>query len=76
MAKARPLIKDPLALWQRAFEAVFELREPLIGDRDGYRPTSMLYEVYEDVLPDILNTLYSLPHPMPWPRLRESTHLA
>ncbi|WP_329584606.1 hypothetical protein OG500_30145 [Kitasatospora sp. NBC_01250] len=76
VAKARPVLNDPLALWQRAFEALFELREALIGDRDGYRPTSMLYAVYEDILPDILNTLYSLPHPMPWPRLRESTHLA
>ncbi|MDH6576198.1 hypothetical protein [Kitasatospora sp. MAP5-34] len=76
VAKAQPLLKDPLALWLRAFEAFFELREALIGDRDGYRPTSMLFAVYEDLLPDILNTLYSIPHPMPWPRLRESTHLA
>lgn len=67
VAKARPVLNDPLALWQRAFEALFELREALIGDRDGYRPTSMLYAVYEDILPDILNTLYSLPIPCPGP---------
>jgi hypothetical protein len=76
VAKAQPLLKDPLELWMRAFEAFFELREALLGDRDGYRPTSMLFAVYEDLVPDILNTLYSIPHPMPWPRLRESTHLA
>lgn len=76
VAKARPLLDDPLALWQRAFETVFELRDPLLGEGpDGYRPVSMLYGVYEDALPDVLNTLYSLPHPMPWPRLRDSVHL-
>ncbi|MEW2489821.1 hypothetical protein [Streptomyces sp. NPDC048411] len=76
VAKARPLLADPLALWQRAFETVFELREPLLGDADGFRLTSLLYDVYEDVLPDVLNTLYSLPYPMPWPQLRDSVHLA
>lgn len=35
----------------------------------------MLFDFYEDVLADVLNTLYSLPHPMPWPRLRDSVHL-
>ncbi|MGO4429037.1 hypothetical protein AB4Z54_62495, partial [Streptomyces sp. MCAF7] len=36
----------------------------------------MLFDVYQDMLPDVLNTLYGLPHPMPWPRLRDSVHLA
>jgi hypothetical protein len=77
VAKARPLLQDPLALWSRAFEALFELREPLLGGSpDAYTRTSMLYDSYEDVLPDVLNTLYSLPCPMPWPRLRDSVHLA
>ncbi|MFJ2203240.1 hypothetical protein [Streptomyces violaceusniger] len=76
VAKARPLLADPLALWERAFEAFFELRGPLLGGPDGYDATSMLFDVYQDVLPDILNTLYSLPYPMPWPRLRDSVHLA
>ncbi len=39
-------------------------------------PPSLLYEVYPDVLPDVLNTLYSLPEAMPWPALREAVHLA
>ncbi|WP_254885893.1 hypothetical protein [Streptomyces sp. NA02950] len=76
VAKARPVLADPLALWERAFEAFFELRGPLLGGPNGYDATSMLFDVYQDVLPDVLNTLYSLPYPMPWPRLRDSVHLA
>lgn len=76
VAKAEPLLRDPLALWRRAFEAFFELRGPLIGPRSGWHVESMLFDAYDDVLPDVLATLYSLPHPMPWPRLRDSVHLA
>lgn len=75
VAKAQPLLRDPLALWRRAFEAFFKLRGPLIGARGGWRPESMLFVVYEEVLSDVLATLYSLPYPMPWPRLRDSVHL-
>ncbi|MGW1887701.1 hypothetical protein [Streptomyces sp. NPDC001970] len=76
VAKAEPLLRDPLALWRRAFEAFFELRGPLIGSRSGWHVESMLFDAYDDVLPDVLATLYSLPYPMPWPRLRDSVHLA
>ncbi|WP_327413344.1 hypothetical protein [Streptomyces sp. NBC_01233] len=77
VAKAAPLLADPLTLWQRAFGAVAELGEVLLGSRGGWAPApSMLYDVYEETLPDVLNTLYSLPEPMPWPRLRDSVHLA
>ncbi|TDC26122.1 hypothetical protein E1265_05100 [Streptomyces sp. 8K308] len=76
VAKARPVLADPLQLWLRAFEACFELRQPLIGPRGGWHVESMLFDIYEDVLADVLNTLYSLPHPMPWPWLRDSVHLA
>lgn len=76
VARAQPLLRDPLALWRRAFEAFFQLRGPLIVARGGWRPESMLFIVYEDVLSDVLATLYSLPYPMPWPRLRDSVHLA
>ncbi|MFC5721288.1 hypothetical protein ACFP1Z_14040 [Streptomyces gamaensis] len=76
VAKARPVIADPLALWERAFTALFELREPLLGGTGWSSGPSLLYTAYEDVLPDVLNTLYSLPHPMPWPRLRASVHFA
>ncbi|MFI7141987.1 hypothetical protein ACIBQ5_31035 [Streptomyces massasporeus] len=76
VARARPVLADPLQLWLRAFEACFELRQALIGARSGWHMESMLFDAYEDVLEDVLNTLYSLPYPMPWPRLRDSVHLA
>jgi hypothetical protein len=76
VAKARPALADPLQLWLRAFDACFELRQALIGAHSGWHVESMLFDVYEDVLEDMLNTLYSLPHPMPWPRLRDCVHLA
>ncbi|MEU8521963.1 hypothetical protein [Streptomyces sp. NBC_01216] len=75
VAKARPVLADPLELWLRAFDACFELRQPLLGARGGWHVESMLFDVYEDVLGDVLNTLYSLPYPMPWPRLRDTVHL-
>ncbi|MFD6226906.1 hypothetical protein ACFWFZ_08505 [Streptomyces sp. NPDC060232] len=75
VAKARPVLADPLVLWLRAFDACFELRQPLLGG-NGRHAESMLFDVYEDVLADVLNTLYSLPYPMPWPRLRDTVHLA
>ncbi|MEU8868983.1 hypothetical protein [Streptomyces umbrinus] len=75
VAKARPVLADPLQLWLRAFDACFGLRQALIGARSGWHVESMLFNVYEDVLEDVLNTLYSLPYPMPWPRLRDSVHL-
>ncbi|MGW2701724.1 hypothetical protein [Streptomyces sp. NPDC001340] len=76
VAKARPVLADPLQLWLRAFESCFELRQALLGARSGWHVESMLFDVYEDVLQDVLNTLYSLPYPMPWPRLRDTVHLA
>ncbi|WP_436848237.1 hypothetical protein [Streptomyces flaveolus] len=72
VAKAAPELKDPLALWRRAFDAVFGLRRPLLGAKSGWHVESLLFDTYEDTLADILSTLYSLPHPMPWPRLRDS----
>jgi hypothetical protein len=76
VAKAQPLLKDPLALWRRAFETFSELRGPLLGARSGRHGESMLFDSFQDIVPDVLNTLYSLPHAMPWPRLRDSLHLA
>ncbi|MDQ0955842.1 hypothetical protein QFZ24_009851 [Streptomyces phaeochromogenes] len=75
VAKARPVLADPLQLWLRAFDALFELRQALIGARSGWHVESMLFDIYDEMLEDVLNTLYSLPYPMPWPRLRDSVHL-
>ncbi|MFJ8636068.1 hypothetical protein [Streptomyces sp. NPDC093568] len=75
VAKARPVLADPLQLWSRAFDALFELRQALIGAPSGRPVESMLFDLYGEMLEDVLNTLYSLPYPMPWPRLRDSVHL-
>ncbi|MEW2414042.1 hypothetical protein AB0953_09985 [Streptomyces sp. NPDC046866] len=72
VGKAAGDLRDPLALWRRAFDAVFGMRRQLLGAKSSGHAESMLFDAYEDILPDVLNTLYSLPHPMPWPRLRDS----
>ncbi|WP_405913774.1 hypothetical protein OG760_31030 [Streptomyces sp. NBC_00963] len=72
VATARPLLDDPLALWRRTFDAFTDLREPLIVPRAGRHLPSPLATAFEQVVPDVLNTLYSLPYPMPWPRLRDT----
>ncbi|MEU9214505.1 hypothetical protein AB0D27_43240 [Streptomyces sp. NPDC048415] len=79
VAKAEPVLNDPLALWRRAFDAFRELPSPVRGGRGGRYGGSVLfdeYDVYDVVLPDVLATLYSLPYPMPWPQLRDTVHLA
>ncbi|PIB07027.1 hypothetical protein B1C81_21985 [Streptomyces sp. HG99] len=79
VAKAEPVLNDPLALWRRAFDAFRELPSPVRGGRGGRYGVSVLfgeYDVYDVVLPDVLATLYSLPYPMPWPRLRDTVNLA
>ncbi|MER6162558.1 hypothetical protein ABT147_44965 [Streptomyces sp. NPDC001868] len=75
VAKARAVLDDPLRLWLRAFDACFELRQALIGAHSGRHVESMLFDSFDEMLEDVLNTLYSLPHPMPWPRLRDSVQL-
>lgn len=79
VAKAEPVLNDPLALWRRAFDAFRELPSPVRGGRGGRYGESVLfdeYDMYGVVLPDVLATLYSLPYPMPWPGLRDTVALA
>ncbi|GAB3401820.1 hypothetical protein [Flindersiella endophytica] len=64
VAKAEPLLADPLGLWLRAFEAFPEIGRAVCGR------ASLLYSYFEDVVPDLLRTLYSLPLPIPLIRLR------
>ncbi|MFF8024105.1 hypothetical protein ACFZDJ_23925 [Streptomyces sp. NPDC007896] len=79
VAKAEPVLNDPLALWRRAFDAFRELPSPVRDGRGGRYGESVLfdeYDMYGVVLPDVLATLYSLPYPMPWPGLRDTVPLA
>jgi len=76
VAKAAPLLRDPEALWRRAFEAVFELSTAICVPASGRVGFSMLVTAFDELLPDVLNTMYSLPAPIPVARLQETVWLA
>ena len=76
VAKAAPVLRDPEALWRRAFEAVFELGTEICTPPIGWVRSSMLATAFDMLLPDVLNTMYSMPTPMPVARLQESVWLA
>ncbi|MEU4534481.1 hypothetical protein AB0G15_06430 [Streptosporangium sp. NPDC023825] len=76
VAKAAPLLRDPEALWRRAFEAAFELGTAICAPTSGWSGSSMLVTAFDELLPDVLNTLYSLPAPIPVARLQETVWLA
>jgi hypothetical protein len=76
VAKAAPLVKNALALWTAAFDA---LPEPgLLVTPTGWTPgyVQLLDESLDIVLPDVLNTIYGMPEPIPVARLAESVWLA
>lgn len=74
VAKARPALADAEALWQRAFDALFDpgvatavCRPIWTGELPA--PVALLYEL---VVPDVLATIYSMEHPVPTARIAES----
>jgi hypothetical protein len=71
VAKSARLLSQPLELWRRAFDTVGQLRDEVCRAEPGDEP-SMLELVYAETLPDVLNSLYSLPEPMPLLRLEET----
>lgn len=71
VAKSAGLLDDPLTLWRRAFDVTGQLGPELFRSVPG-EDGSMLEFTYADVLPDVLNSLYSLPEPMPLLRLEET----
>ncbi|MGW4520172.1 hypothetical protein [Amycolatopsis sp. NPDC004378] len=73
VAKAAPLVKDALALWTAAFDALPE-RGVLVKDGPGY--AVLLDDCLDFVLPDVFNTIYGMPEPIPVVRLAESAWLA
>ncbi|MFI6454645.1 hypothetical protein ACIBF6_24155 [Streptosporangium amethystogenes] len=76
VAKAAPLLRDPEALWRRAFEAVFELGPAICTPAFGWAGSSMLVTAFDLLLPDVLNAMYGMPIPMPVARLQETVWLA
>jgi hypothetical protein len=72
VAKARPLLADAQALWQRAFEAAFAIGDAVCRPSWAGEPPSPVQQTYDLVVPDVLATIYSMEEPVPLPRLAES----
>ena len=72
VAKARPLLADAEALWQRAFEAAFDIGPAVCRPIWADEPPSPAQQIYDVVVPDLMATIYSLEEPFPVPRLAES----
>jgi hypothetical protein len=72
VAKARPVLADAEALWQRAFEAAFDLGPAVCRPIWADEPPSPVQRLYEMIVPDLLATIYSMEEPVPVARLAES----
>jgi len=72
VAKARPVLADAEALWQRAFEAAFDLGGAVCRPLWADEPPSPVCLLYEVIVPDVLAAIYSMEEPVPVARLAES----
>ena len=72
VAKASPLLADAEALWQRAFEAAFDIGSAVCRPIWADEPPSPAQQMYDVVVPDLMATIYSMEEPVPVPRLAES----
>ncbi len=72
VAKARPLLADAEALWQRAFEAAFDLGHAVCRPLWADDPPSPVQRLYDVIVPDVLAAIYSMEEPVPVARLAES----
>ena len=72
VAKARPLLADAGALWQRAFEAAFDLGAAVCRPIWADEPPSPVRLLYDVIVPDVLAAIYSMDEPVPVARLAES----
>jgi hypothetical protein len=72
VAKARPLLADPEALWQCAFESTFAIADAVCRPAWADEPPSPVQQTFDEVVPDVLATIYSMEEPVPVPRLAES----
>ncbi|WP_216912426.1 hypothetical protein [Nocardia noduli] len=71
VAKTAPLLRDGLALWTAAFDAQPELGLLTHSTPWAAEHTRMLDSILDDVLLDVLNTVYGLPEPIPVIHLTE-----
>src|SRR6266702_2741084 len=71
VAKARLLLADAEALWQRAFEAAFDLGDPVCRPIWADEPPSPVRLLYDVIVPDVLAAIYSMDEPVPVARLAE-----
>jgi hypothetical protein len=72
VAKARPVLADAEALWQRAFEAAFDLGDAVCRPIWADEPASPVCLLYDVIVPDVLAAIYSMGEPVPVARLAES----
>jgi hypothetical protein len=72
VAKARPVLGDAEALWQRAFEATFDLGDAVCRPLWADDPPSPVQRLYDVIVPDLLAAIYSMDEPVPVVRLAES----
>ena len=72
VAKARPVLADAGALWQRAFEAAFDLGDAVCRPLWADEPPSPVRLLYDVIVPDVLAAIYSMDEPVPVARLAES----
>ena len=60
VAKARPLLADAEALWQRAFEAAFAIGAAACPPIWADEPPSPVQRLYGVIVPDVLASVYSM----------------
>ncbi|MBN9744838.1 hypothetical protein DMP23_27800 [Amycolatopsis sp. A1MSW2902] len=75
VAKNARLLRDSLALWIAAFDAL-PSPELVVQGRWVPQYTVLFGEIIDIVLPDVLNALYGFPEPMPVVRLEETVWLS
>ncbi|MEV4144616.1 hypothetical protein AB0J40_13170 [Amycolatopsis sp. NPDC049691] len=75
VAKAAPLVKNALALWAAAFDTLSERGLLVKGSGWGPGYAVLLGDCLDLVLPDVLNTVYGMPEPVPVVRLAETAWL-
>jgi hypothetical protein len=76
VAKAAPVLADPLALWLRAFEALPDLRDEICRSIWADGGFSLMYADFPLVVPDVLNTIYGMEPAVPVRRIAESVWLS